>query len=71
MLVRSKLTNELYDDDKVVYFRNPAQSARYCYNGCPLIDLIPTEHDRFIFVFNRADHEEYKHLWIRKDKEDK
>lgn len=63
LLQKSRLTGRMYDEDKVVFFRNPVQSAYYYLKGAELIDLIPTEELKFVFVFKRSDHKKLIPLW--------
>ena len=63
MLQKSHLTGRPYNEDDVIFFRNPVQSAYYFLNGATLVDLIVTEELKFIFIFNKRDHERLKLNW--------
>jgi hypothetical protein len=61
MLVKSKLTSELYEDTESIRIPNQLQAYKYMINGLEPIDLIYT--DRLVFVFNRAKSKDYFDKW--------
>lgn len=63
MIQTSKLTGKYYNDSDCVFFRNPFQSAAYYLWGAALIDLIPSEDFKFVFVFSKSDHQRLKMKW--------
>lgn len=63
MRVTSELTGKYYDTDDCHFFGNAKQSAAYRIWGAELIDLIGTDEMRWIFVFKKSDHEQYKMRW--------
>ena len=63
MLAISRISGLPYNDDEMVFFKNPEQSAAYNYWGAILVDVIPTEEFKFIFVFSRTDHTRLKLKW--------
>lgn len=65
MMQLSTITGFPYNDENVVFFKNPTQSSAYCLWGAELIDIIPTEDYKFIYVFSKTDHDEFKHRWKR------
>lgn len=71
----SSITGMYYEDEDMVFFRNPLQSAYYVFHGAKLQDLFVDDKMRFVFVFSKADHNKLKMLWknscIEKDKVEK
>lgn len=63
MIVSSNLTGDDYEDRDCVFFRNPIQSAFYVFRGAKLIDLFVDDKMKFVFVFDRKDHERIKMEW--------
>lgn len=65
MLVRSSITNLTYDEGegKVVYYKNPQQSAAYIRWGATLLDLQTTSDNMFVYVFSMEDHKKYIVRW--------
>jgi len=61
MLIKSKLTNEMYDDISSVKIPNNLQAYKYMINGLKPIDLIYT--DRLVFVFNRTESKVFFDKW--------
>lgn len=61
MLVKSKLTSEMYEDTESIRIPNQLQAYKYMINGLKQIDLIYT--DRLVFVFNRAESKAYFDKW--------
>ena len=68
MIVRSELTNQLYDEDDCVFFRNPLQSAFYRENGANLIDIF-TRDGKWVWVFSRKDHNLLRSKWKERREE--
>lgn len=71
-MVRSHITNELYDEKKVVYVRNTKQAMAYMAHGAKLMDLLVDkimdrntgEKRRMLtFVFSRDDHNALLPRW--------
>lgn len=71
MLQKSHLTGKIYNEDDVVFFRNVYQSAYYCLKGAHLVDLIPTDELKFVFVFERKDHQKYRADWEKRKYQNK
>ena len=63
MIVPSNLTGVDYEDRDCVFFRNPIQSAFYVFRGAKLIDLFVDDKMKFVFVFDKKDHERLKMEW--------
>lgn len=61
MLIKSKLTSEMYEDVESIRIPNQLQAYKYMINGLEPIDLIYT--DRLVFVFNRAESKIYFDKW--------
>lgn len=59
----SDLTGTQYEDEDCVFFRNTLQSAFYVFHGAKLIDIFVDDNMKFVFVFNKADHNKLKLLW--------
>ena len=70
MIVRSKITNELYDKNDCVFFKNPIQSAFYFENGIIPVDIFPEEDGKWVWVFWETDHRKMIDKWNdnRRDK---
>lgn len=67
MLIKSKITGILYDDNKVVHVWNVLQSYKFLVNGATLVDLFPGHmngEERICFVFYREDFDLLQPLWI-------
>ena len=63
MIVRSKITNELYDKNDCVFFKNPVQSAFYFENGVMPVDIFPEENGKWVWVFWKKDHKKMIEIW--------
>lgn len=61
MLVKSKLTGEIYEDTESIRIPNNLQVYKYLINGLKAIDVLYT--DRIVFVFNRAESKPYFDKW--------
>lgn len=61
MLVKSKLTNEMYEDTESIRIPNNLQVYKYLTNGLKAIDVLYT--DRIVFVFNRVESKPYFDKW--------
>lgn len=66
------ISNEEYDENDCVFFRNTAQSIFYIENGCHLKDLFIDNRHKLVFVFSREEHEKCIPLWMdnKKNKKD-
>lgn len=64
MRVNSKITNQEYFGERMVYLSNPVQVARYLKHGATLYDIFENK-DKLVFVFNREETEELFTLWCR------
>jgi hypothetical protein len=71
----SEVTGKMYENEDVVFYRNPAQSAFMISKGAKLIDIFVDSKMKFVFVFDRKDHDRITPLWINnkktKESEDK
>lgn len=65
MLVKSKLTDEFYDDENSIKIPNQLQVYKYLINKLKPIDVIYT--DRLVFVFNRAESKPYFDKWCKRE----
>ena len=63
MKSKSEITGLFYEDEDMVFFRNPLQSAFYVFYGASLIDIFVDDNMKFVFVFYKTDHERLKMLW--------
>lgn len=63
MLVKSKLTGKLYEEEAGIKIPNHLQAYKYMINGLQMIDVIYT--DRLIPVFDRAESKPYFDLWCK------
>ena len=63
MRTQSQITGNYYEDEECVFFRNTLQSAFYVFHGAKLIDVFVDDRMKFVFVFNKSDHEKLKMLW--------
>lgn len=63
MKTYSETTGNSYEDEECVFFRNTLQSAFYVFHGAKLVDIFVDSKMRFVFVFNKKDHEKLKILW--------
>lgn len=66
MSTRSEVTRELYNEEEMVFFRNPTQSAYYCLKGAKLVDVFATNELKFVFVFSKEDHRKIKKDWEKR-----
>lgn len=62
-IIKSKYTGKEYDDDHVVWYKNAMQSAFMCNHGAELLDIVPTEENRFMFIFSWTDHKRLISDW--------
>lgn len=71
MIVRSKITNMLYDKNDCVFFKNPVQSAFYYENGVIPVDVFPEKNGKWVWVFWETDHKKMIDKWnSRRDKDE-
>lgn len=63
MKAYSELLNKWYEAEDCVFFPNAKQSCFYKLYGAELVDLIPTDELRWIFVFYKTDHYRLRDLW--------
>lgn len=63
------LTGKMYENEDVVFFRNPVQAAHYYSWGCELVDLFVDSNMKWVYVFWKKDHAWAKFKWTEnKDK---
>ena len=48
----SEVTGKIYENEDVVFYRNPAQSAFMISKGAKLIDIFVDSKMKFVFVFD-------------------
>lgn len=67
IIIRSKVTGELYDDAEVVHVWNATQAYKYMTNGAKIIDIFPGHdrdgNERFCFVFTKEHDKMLYPLW--------
>lgn len=65
MYVTSDVTGKTYLTERANFFRNPTQSAHYVSWGGSdvLLDLFVDGNNRFVYVFDKATHDKFKHRW--------
>ena len=72
MRMRSEITGRCFENEDMVHFKNPLQSAFYVFHGATLYHIEVDDKMHFTFVFSKVDHERLKMLWkdsnIEKDK---
>jgi hypothetical protein len=61
----SEITGKQYNPSDCVYIKNPVQTARYLKHKLPLLDLIVSDDDKLVFIFNRELSRESYELWLR------
>lgn len=61
MLVKSKLTDKIYEDTESIRIPNNLQVYKYLINKLKPIDVLYT--DRIVFVFNRAESKPFFDKW--------
>lgn len=64
MRMFSDITNEIYEAEDCVFFRNAYQSAFYVKNGAKLVDLFVDSSTKFVFVFTKEDHKKLIGKWV-------
>lgn len=63
MRVQSEITGEWYQTEDAVHFRNHYQAAHYRAWGAKLIDLFVDSQYKWVYVFDREDHNRLKMRW--------
>lgn len=66
MRVNSKITNQSYFGERMVYIGNPIQIARYLKHGATLYDIFEN-NDKLIAVFSKEETAELFTLWCRRE----
>lgn len=61
----SDITGKQYNPSECVYIKNPVQTARYIKHNLPLLDLLVSDDDKLVFIFNREKSRECYELWLR------
>lgn len=65
MLIKSKITGEMYEEDDGIKIPNPLQAFKYWINGVHPIDVIYT--DRMVLVFNRKQTKNVFDKWCKRE----
>lgn len=63
----SEITGKTYNPSECVYIKNPVQTAKYLKHKLPLLDLIVSDDDKLVFIFNRDMSRENYELWLRRE----
>lgn len=67
MLIRSKVTGILYDDNATVHIYNVLQAYKYMAAGGQILDMIPSHdregNERLVFIFSKQTAEMLEPLW--------
>lgn len=67
IVIHSKVTNKLYEDNESVHIWNPIQAYKFMTSGAELLDIFPGHDknggDRLCFVFTRKDFDILQPLW--------
>ncbi len=53
MKVQSNVTGKCYDTDESVYIVNILQTYKYLINDAELLDVLPGEDNKLVYVFNK------------------
>lgn len=61
----SDITGKQYNPAECVYIRNPVQAAKYLKYKLPLIDLVVSDDDKLVFIFNRDESRPWYELWLK------
>ena len=67
MLIRSRVTGILYDDNSSSHVYKPLQAYRYLTAGAQLLDILPSHdregNERLVFIFSKEDAAMLEPLW--------
>lgn len=64
MRINSRITNQSYFGERMVYIGNPVQAARYLKHGAMLYDVFEN-NDKVVFVFSREETASLFSLWCK------
>lgn len=67
MLIKSKVTGILYDDNETVHIYNVLQAYKYMAAGGKALDILPSHdsegNERLVFIFSKEDAAMLEPLW--------
>lgn len=69
MMIHSKITGKLYDDNQAVHIVNVLQIYKFLCNGATLLDLFPSHgadgEERLCFVISKEEFDLLQPLWVK------
>lgn len=64
--IQSSVTGKMYNTENSVYILNRLQVWKYLMNNAILLDILPGENEKIVYVFDRKDTYNLYDLWCKR-----